>query len=79
MQQLGNYTFSFIATDDYAALFIDGVQQLIANGSATVSIVVSGLSSGLHDIDVRLSDNTGGETLNLRIQDLITKRDGCYP
>ncbi len=62
----GNYTFSFIATDDYAALFIDGVQQLIANGSATVSIVVSGLSSGLHDIDVRLSDNTGGETLNLQ-------------
>jgi hypothetical protein len=61
----GNYTFSLVGIDDAAALYIDGALVLTANNTTTTSSAVS-LTAGLHDIDVRYSENSGGQVFELR-------------
>lgn len=61
----GNYTFSLVGIDDAAALFIDGSLVLTANNTTTTSSAIS-LTAGMHDIDVRYSDNTSTQVFELR-------------
>jgi FG-GAP-like repeat len=61
----GNYNFRFVATDDVAVLFVNGVQVLksVLNTATTTTPVA--LTAGMNAIEVRFSENTGAETINL--------------
>ncbi len=61
----GDYTFRFNSLDDYGAIFIDGILYLgdVCCGTNTGTPIT--LSAGYHSIEVRFSENTGNQNLDV--------------
>ena len=61
----GNYNFRALNTDDDVAILIDGTVEGFGN-NATITTGDLMLTAGQHDIEIRYSENNGGQTINVQ-------------
>ncbi len=61
----GDYNFRALSTDDDVAIFINGTLQVFWD-NATIQTGDVTLTAGQHDLEVRFSENGGGQTINIQ-------------